>query len=268
MTIPIRKVLCNLVLFPHIKLFMKISLAILLIFSAVLTRAQEDSDILYQKDGSIYQGKIVEYIPDSLAIIKLIDGRIINVDAESLRGLTIGNDVIIKKKIDIKTRGYFNNTLIGPQFGKSEYGNIQTYFAFNTVNGYKINGHHMGVGLGIENHSGNWYSPLYADYSYHFLKGNITPVLGVNGGFMIPLDLNNYGGAGRNDYQKGGFIGGRLGFAAYSGKHFAFMLNLTYRYIRLSDAKYSVWNPFGEPVTFNGTADLHRVGIMVGMVIN
>ncbi len=247
---------------------MKTILTILLIFSAILIQAQEDSDILYLKDGTIYQGKVVEYIPDSLALLKLIDGRIITVAAESISGLIIGKTTIIKKKLDLKSRGYFNNTLIGPQFGKNEYGNTQAYFSASTINGYKIKGHHMGVGLGFENHASAWYSPLYADYSYHFLEGNITPLIGVNGGFMIPLGLNQYWGNSRYDYQNGGFIGGRLGFAAYSGKHFAFLLNLTYRYIMLRDAEYSEFNPFGNPIQFSGSADLHRVGIMVGFVIN
>src|SRR5690606_43040 len=114
-----------------------------------------------------YKGNITEYLPETQATIKLLDGRIVSVKAAKISSLNVGETNIIKKNFDVKPKGYFHNTLLGPQFGSGHSGNTQITFAFNMVNGYKINGHHTGLGLGLENHAGSWYAPVYADYSFH-----------------------------------------------------------------------------------------------------
>lgn len=246
---------------------MKLIFILFIFFTATLASAQEVYDIIFLKDGSFYKGSITEYIPEDHATIKLLDDRIIIVQAENILSLDVGDANIIKKNFDVKSKGYYNNTLLGPQFGNSQNNNTQISFAFNMVNGYKTNGHHAGVGLGLENHVGNWYVPIYADYSYHILKGSFSPMVGINGGFMVPLNNDSYGSNfNKYNYEKGGFIGGRIGFAAYKGPHFAFLLNLTYRYIHLSGASYA--SPFADGYSFTGSADLHRVGFMIGFVIN
>ncbi|NEN24380.1 hypothetical protein G3O08_12785 [Cryomorpha ignava] len=246
---------------------MKLIFTLFLFFIATLVSAQEAYDIINLKDGSFFKGNITEYIPEDHATIQLLDGRIISVKAENILSLNVGEASIIKKNFDIKSKGYYNNTLAGPQFGNSQNNNTQITFAFNLVNGYKLNGHHAGIGLGLENHVGSWYAPIYADYSYHISEGSFSPLVGINGGFLIPLQNEQYGGNYyQYNYEKGGFIGGRIGFAAYTGPHFAFLLNLTYRYIHLSEASYAF--PFSDIHSFTGSADLHRVGFMIGFVIN
>jgi len=248
---------------------MKSVFTICLLFIATWLCAQEKYDIIYLKDGSFYKGNITEFIIEDHATIKLLDGRIVVVQAEDIRSLSVGETSIIKKNFDVKSKGYYHNSLAGPQFGSSQHNQTQMTFAYNMVNGYKINGHHAGIGLGLENHVDSWYAPIYADYSYHILQGKFSPMIGAAGGFMVPLQTDQYSGSfNRYNYQKGSFIGGRLGFAAYSGPHFAFLLNLTYRYIHLSDASYSAIGPFGERYSYSGSADLHRVGFLIGFVIN
>lgn len=247
---------------------MKQAFTLFLIFITAVLSAQEAYDIVYLKNGSFYKGNVTEFNPDHRAVIQLLDGRIVTVEAASISSLKVGDTDIIKKNFDVKPKGYYHNSLLGPQFGSNSSGNTTISFAYNMVNGYKINGHHAGIGLGLENHVGSWYAPIYADYSYHFLKSSFSPLVGVNGGFMVPLQNGNYGNYYRYNYEKGGFVGGRIGFAAYTGSHFAFSLNLTYRYIRLSDATYFMPSPFIDAVTYNGSADLHRIGVMVGFVIN
>ena len=244
---------------------MKLLLTIVLCISAICLQAQDGRDIIYLKDGSIYKGNITEYIPGAHATIKLLDDRIIVVPAPGIMHMTMGRDDIIKKNFDMKQKGYFHNSLVGPQWGKSNYGSTQVTFAYNMVNGYRIKNHHMGIGLGAEKHSGNWYAPVYADYSYHILKGHFSPVVGINGGFMAPFrdeSGSEYG------YTEGSFVGGRIGFVAYKNPHFAFLLNITYRHIRLSGAEYNRFTSWDQWHEVTGSASLHRVGIMMGIVIN
>ena len=246
---------------------MKSLITILLLFSATLLSAQDGYAVLHLKNGTVYTGNLIEYVPESHAIIKLPDDRIITVTDADIFSLSVGRKEVVKSRFDIKSKGYYNNTLFGPQFGQSQSNQMQTTFAFNTVNGYKINRHHAGIGLGIENHAGNWYAPIYADYSYHILKGKFSPLVGINGGFLVPFksESERYS---RYDYAKGNFVGGRIGLVAYNNPHFAFTLNVTYRYIHLSGAEYSGDFFFPHASTYSGSADLHRVGVMIGFVIN
>jgi hypothetical protein len=103
------------------------------------------------------------------------------------------------------------------------------------------------------------------DYSYHLLSGYFSPVVGINGGFMAPLG-ENYND--RYNYTEGSFIGGRVGILSFSNPHFAFMLNFTYRYIRLGGASYSDFRLASENGGITGSADLHRIGFMLGFVLN
>jgi len=244
---------------------MKLLLTLAMWLSAWCLHAQDERDIIYLKNGSIYKGDITEYIPNNHAIIKLLDDRIIVVQADQIERMAIGKDDIIKKNLDIKQKGYFHNSMIGPQWGRSKYGNTDVNFAYNTVNGYRIKNHHIGLGLGMEKHSGNWYVPIYADYSYHILKGHISPIVGINGGLMQPLNKST---GSEYDFTKGSFMGGRIGFVAYSNSHFAFLLNFTYRYIHLSGAEYSRNLSWNETYDVSGSARLHRLGITMGFVIN
>ncbi len=227
--------------------------------------AQGGGDIIYLKDGSIYKGSITEYLPDKHATIKLLDDRLVKVPAGDIERMSIGSEHIIKKNFDIKEKGYFHNSLLGPQWGQTENSSTQITFAYNMVNGYRIGNHHIGLGLGFEKHVGNWYIPIYADYSYHILKGHFSPVVGINGGFMPPLRRDLKGEFG---YSEGAFLGGRVGFVAYRSPKFAFLVNITYRHIYLDGAKYNQFPIWNEPNEVVGSARLNRVGVMVGFVFN
>ena len=246
---------------------MKRIITIILLFSATVLSAQVGYGVLQLKNGTVYTGNLIEYVPGNHAVIKLPDDRVITVADIEIFSLSVGKKEVVKSRFNLKSKGYYNNTLIGPQFGQSQFNETQVTFAFNTVNGYKINGHHAGVGLGLENHAGNWYVPIYADYSYHILKGRFSPLVGINGGFMAPFksESERYSSY---DYAKGTFAGGRIGFVAYSNAHFAFTFNVTYRYIHLSGSKYSGEFFFPNAPIYSGSADLHRVGVMIGFVIN
>ncbi len=243
----------------------KLLLTLVLFLSAVCLRAQTDYDIIYLKDGTIYRGHVTEYRPGDHATIKLMDDRIVKVQSDRIMKMKVGKDEVIRKQFDIKEKGYFHNSLLGVQLGNGAYGSTPLTFAYNMVNGYRVRNHHMGLGLGVEKHVGNWYAPMYADYSFHFLKGRTSPVIGINGGFMLPIN-NEF--RYENDYTNGSFIGGRVGFVAYSNPHFAFLMNLTYRYVNLSGSEYTIHSWWGEPQALRGAAELHRVGIMLGFVIN
>ncbi|HKL02684.1 MAG TPA: hypothetical protein VJ911_03375 [Cryomorphaceae bacterium] len=244
---------------------MKLILTFSLMLLAMCLFAQSANDIIYLKDGSIYKGSITEYLPNENTTIKLLDGRIIVLKTQNISHMTIGKDVVVKKNFDIKQKGYFHNSFLGPQWGQTENSGTTISFSYNMVNGYRVGNHHMGLGLGMENHAGNWYVPIYADYSYHILKGHFSPIIGVNGGLMPPLRRDT---EGRYGYSEGAFLGGRIGFVAYRNPKVAFLVNLTYRHIYLDGAEYTRFSFWSESHDVIGSARLNRLGVMIGVVFN
>jgi hypothetical protein len=81
---------------------------------------------------------------------------------------------------------------------------------------------------------------------------------------MMPLGDNlgdQYG------YTRGYFLGGKVGLIAHSSARVAFILNLNYRYIHLSGAEYEVFEFSGQKLV-EGMADLHRIGVSLGVAFN
>ena len=241
-----------------------ISLLLFLSLSSTLC-AQEVLDIVKLKDGTIYKGNVTEYKPEKEVTIMLLDDRIVTIGDASIESIEIEGEQVIKKHVDLKEKGYFNNTFLGFQFGRNDNRNVQAFFMLNTVNGYKSKNHHIGFGLGLENHAGNWYSPVYLDYSYQVFSPDMKPMIGINGGFMVPL-RDNLGS--RFGYTGGGFIGGRIGLMDYNTERFGFLLNFTYRYVFLRGAEYTDFTENGETYQVTGSADLHRVGLTFGFIFN
>lgn len=227
--------------------------------------SQEAPDIVRLKDGTIYKGTITEYKPEKEVTIMLLDERIVAIGDAAIESMEVQGETVIKKHIDLKEKGYFNNTFLGFQFGRNDNRNTQAYFLLNSVNGYKSRNHHIGFGLGLESHAGNWYSPVYLDYSYQIFSPDMKPMIGINGGFMVPLRDNS---GTRFGYTEGGFIGGRIGLMDYNTERFGFLLNFTFRYIFFRGAEFTDFNQNGETYQVTGSADLYRVGLTFGFIFN
>ena len=144
---------------------MKLAFTLFLFFVTGLISAQEAYDVIHLKDGSFYKGNITEYNPDNHATIILLDGRVITVKDENISSLNVVKSMSVRKNFDVKSKGYYHNSLVGPQFFSNHDGYTQFTFAYNMVNGYMLNGHNLGLGLGLENHINRWYAPVYAENS-------------------------------------------------------------------------------------------------------
>jgi len=227
--------------------------------------AQEASDVIFLKDGSVYRGSLIEYKAEEEAIIKLLDDRTITIPYSEIYSMKVEDEKVIKKQFELKDKGFFNHTFGGLQWGRNEFNDFQTFVMLHSVNGWRIDQHHPGLGLGIENHAGNWYLPIYADYSYHILDNHTNPIIGVNGGYMMPIGDTE---GERYGYSGGYFLGGKIGLIAHSSKKVAFILYLSYRYIRLSGAEYTQFNGFDDFNSVEGEAELHRIGLSMGVAFN
>ncbi len=252
---------------------MKISKIFALLIVAMLfgTAINAQNDIVRLKNGSFIRGTIIEYIAGDHVKIKTEEGKIYEFPASEM--LRAESDTkSIPKTYTVKTKGYYNITSIGLMFG-NKYG-ININPGIYSVNGWQWNEHLMtGLGLGIEYVEYGGKFPITADVRYNILKGNVTPWVGVMGGYTaankgqmydwmgFPAMIRNYGGL---------TSGASFGIRAYCGPHVGITANVGYRFQKLK-ARYneSFWNGF-ETVTHEVTSKtyLNRFVMGFGLLFN
>ncbi len=234
--------------------------------------AQAQNDVIRLKNGSFIRGTIIEYIAGDHVKIKTEEGKIYEFPASELaRAETESKS--IPKTYAVKTKGYYNITSVGMMFG-NKYG-INVNPGLYTVNGWQWNEHLMtGLGLGIEYVEYGGKFPITADVRYNLIKGNVTPWVGILGGYTAankgqmyydwwgsPSVIRNYGGI---------TTGANFGIRAYCGPHVGITANIGYRFQKLK-ARYNetFWNGF-EEVTHEVTSKtyLNRFSMGFGLLFN
>jgi len=129
----------------------------------MIASAQNVNDILFLKDGTVYRGSVVEYVPNEKVVIKLHDDRILTISADQLYTVVIDGERVLNKQFELKESGFFNQTVAGLLIGRNTFDELLTSIQLYMVNGWRLGQHHLGVGSGIENHLGEWYSPVYVE---------------------------------------------------------------------------------------------------------
>lgn len=158
-----------------------------------------------------------------------------------------------------KPTGFYNTTTFGMV---SFRGNLLT--GMQTINGYKLNPHiAFGGGIGLERYrdlptydtlSANFsLLPIFADIRYTVLNKKVSPVLAINGGYKVLLNVPSsqmvswtevvFPGFFWTDffdydtYRRGGFfVTAEIGMKAHVWKRLALCLS----------ADYSLWSVSGD----------------------
>lgn len=179
-----------------------------LIYIAVPLFAQQNpgdcTDIVYLRNGSKLQGKIVEYNPDANLVMVTWSGVNMTVPAINVKRIVqrCKEDKRQRHLYDFKERGLYNATRLGVLAG-------ETYYRENT-NGYSLC-HSIGwmfnrwigagIGGGMEIFDPGGYEattyPIFAEVRGYLLAKNVSPFYTVGGGWAF---------TGKNGDQQQGFI--------------------------------------------------------------
>ena len=133
-------------------------------------------------------------------------------------------------------------------------------------NGVSLGKHmELTTGLGYERFYNRNYIPMLLDFNYLIFKGPVTPLLKINGGYMMDLDRNRV-----NIKENYGLTSGAsIGVRSRKFEHFQLSTYIGYRFIFLSkkEANYCYWC-FGPPTQPVTEMHLNRVELRMEITFN
>jgi hypothetical protein len=231
--------------------------------AAVALQAQE-ADHVYLKSGSVIRGKILEIEPAHHVRIEDLCGNI------WFYGIT-DVDKITSEPFQVNSaqpvqgfgQGFVNMTSLGFLVGASS--NMQTApFSLVMVNGWRSSmGLFAGMGVGIE-FLNTTYVPLFADLRYDLGRGDVVPFLLARGGYALPTNK----GYSEYDidyaYASGPTVAAGAGLKIRTRTHFAWDIELMYRYLQTSYSETYGWND----QVYRYTDKYNRIEIRIGFYID
>jgi hypothetical protein len=234
-----------------------------LLNAAAGLRAQ-DVDHVYLKSGSVIRGKILEIDPADHVKIEDLCGNIwyhdltevVKITSEEYRASS-------GKQVQGFSQGFVNMTSLGFLVGASS--NMQVApFSLVMVNGWHSPfGMFSGVGVGIEFLNTN-YIPLFADLRYDLGSGDVVPFLLARGGYSLPSSRGYSEYDTEYTYSGGPTAAAGVGLRIRTRNHFAWNIELMYRYLQTSYTEAYGWNN----QEYKYTDIYNRVEIRLGFYID
>jgi hypothetical protein len=237
---------------------------ILLTAFPALMRGQE-VDHIYLKSGSVIRGQILEIDLNDHVKIQDLCGNIWYYKSAEVEKIT---SEAFESGAENGNRGafgpgYVNMTSLGFLAGSSS--NMQPApFSLVMVNGWRNSaGLFLGAGLGIEFLNTN-YLPLFLDMRYDITGTDVVPYLVLKGGYSLPISRGYSEYDVEYAYQGGALLAGGLGLKIRTREHFAWDIELMYRYQQASSTEAYSWNK----QEYQYTDIYNRIEIRLGFYID
>ena len=226
----------------------------------------QDADHVYLKSGSVIRGKILELEPEDHVKIQDMGGNIWYYKMDEVEKITSEPFESEPEKDQASlgfNAGFVNMTSMGFLVGSSHNAQVAP-FSLLMVNGYRTSiGLFGGIGTGIEFFSTS-YLPLFADLRYDLLGKDVVPYVLAKGGYGFPLsgDYSDYNAS--YDYSGGALFGVGIGLKIRTRTHFAWDIELLYRYQKTSYKEIYDWNN----QEYDYTDIFNRIEIRLGFYID
>jgi len=217
--------------------------SLLLVFVTLIMSNAQETDHVYLKSVSVIRGQILEIEPVDHVKIQDMCGNIWYYkigEVEKITSEPYKAPSLSKNRAGFKA-GYVNMTSMGVLVGSS-YNSQVAPFSLLMVNGWRSPlGIFMGAGLGIEFLNTN-YLPVFLDLRYDIVGKDVVPYLVAKGGYSFPMTS----GYSENDMEytyEGGYLAGiGVGLKIRTREHFAWDVELMYRYQKTSRSETYGWN--------------------------
>ena len=239
-------------------------LALFIVFTSGSLLAQE-VDHVYLKSGSVIRGQIMEIDPIDHVKIEDLCGnmwyyKITDVEKITSEPFTSGAKKQQGAGFDA---GFVNISSIGFLAGSSHNAQVAP-FSLLMVNGYRTStGLFAGLGTGIEFFSTS-YLPLYIDLRYDLFGKDVVPYLMAKGGYGVPLSADREEYSNIYEYSGGPLFGVGLGLKIRTREHFAWDVELLYRYQETSYSETYEYNM----QSYEYTDVFNRIEIRLGFYID
>ena len=239
---------------------------ILILFTALPSvLSGQDVDHVYLKSGSVIRGQILEIEPVNHVKIQDLCGNIWYYNTSEVIKITSEPFESGAKK---ESRagfgpGFVNMTSLGFLAGSTN--NMQVApFSLVMVNGWRhTTGLFIGAGFGIEFLNTN-YLPLFLDLRYDLTGKDVVPYLVVKGGYSLPMTSGYTEYDVEYAYQGGVLAAAGFGLKIRTREHFAWDVELMYRYQQTSRSEIYSWNA----QEFQYTDIYNRIEIRLGFYID
>ena len=226
----------------------------------------QETDHVYLKSGSVIRGKIVEIELADHVKIEDICGNIWYYKITDVEKITsepfesgFSKD---QEPLDFGA-GFVNMTSIGCLAGSSHNSQVAP-FSLLMVNGYRSSdGFFTGIGTGIEFFSTN-YLPLFLDLRYDLFGTDVVPYVMAKGGYGLPLSSDRSEYDISYEYSGGFLFGTGIGLKIRTRNHFAWDIELLYRYQETSYKELYEWNN----QEYEYTDIFNRIEIRLGFYID
>ncbi len=204
----------------------------------------QETDHVYLKSGSVIRGKILEIEPEDHVKIEDLCGNIWFYQIADVKKITSEPyEAWMSKQRELPAfeDGFVNMTSIGFLAGSSQNSQMAP-FSLLMVNGYRApNGLFAGIGTGVEFLS-TTYMPLFLDLRYDLLGKEVVPYVVAKGGYALPLSTDRSEYDISYEYSGGPLLGVGLGLKIRTRNHFAWDIELLYRYQETSYSERYDWN--------------------------
>ena len=249
-----------------IRFSLAIPLTVLLITLVSPVLLAQDTDQVYLKSGSVIRGKILEIDPVDHVKIEDMCGNIWYYKIAEVEKIT-SEPFEADKRRDQKSigfdAGFVNMTSIGFLVGSS-YNSQVAPFSLLMVNGYRApNGLFAGFGTGIEFFSTS-YMPLFLDLRYDLIGTDVVPYVLAKGGWAAPLSSDRTEYDISYEYSGGPLFGAGIGLKIRTRNHFAWDIEVLYRYQETSYKEIYEWNN----QEYDYTDIFNRIEIRLGFYID
>ena len=226
----------------------------LLLSISTYVAAQNYTEVVYLKNGSVIKGVIIEQVPNVSLKIKTSDGSLIICQMNDVEKITKEERYTRDYRKDVNNRKAARNTLKGYK-GFVDVGYIADLSDYNadkvevsTSHGYQFNNYfYVGGGVAVDFYTDADLiaAPIFVDFRANFINKKITPFADIKTGYSVGDVEGVYVATG---------IGVRF---SQKGKK-ALNLKLEYNYQQY-DYYYR-----GYYMNFDDTLDLEGLGFKVG----
>ena len=214
---------------------------------------QSYQDVVYLKNGSIIRGTIIEQVPNVSLKIETADKSVMFFKMDEIEKISKEPMLNANPKSGSSsgiTPGYCGILNVGYGFGIGENSKDINSLNFDFINGFQLFPYFsVGLGTGVKVWFFNGLTekpiliPAFVDFRGHFLKGKISPYLGIDIGYCWEVSPDTQG--------LGLLFRPTLGVSFKVGKMSRINLGTGYSMIRDSedDLTASMWN-FNFGVSF------------------
>jgi len=227
---------------PRLRNILLLSLVLTTLSSTLLLGQEKDH--VYLKSGSVIRGKILEIEPVDHLKIQDMCGNIWYYkigEVEKITSEPFESELRSDKASIGFDEGFVNMTSIGFLVGSSYNAQVAP-FSLLMVNGYRAPmGIFAGFGTGIEFFSTS-YMPFFLDLRYDLIGTDVVPYIIVKGGYGVPLASDRTEYDISYEYSGGPLLGAGIGLKIRTRNHFAWDIELMYRYQETSYKEIYDWN--------------------------